>query len=214
MQTVHHENGGDEMRAMILTAVDNYHKKFSWWMATVALKYIAIVLGVILYTLVVYRAGGAQADKKYEAWKTRFADEYITQQEAKAIGMPPDPKELLLDQQSEALAKVLYGVKDNSANDLRTLCWCVFNRVDNPAYPETLEDVIAQKKQWMGYYESNPVLDDLYKIAREQIQLWQNGRRPVSNEFVYMSWTAARIVLRDSWQYGMNTNTWVWSGDV
>lgn len=31
------------------------------------------------------------------------------------------------------------------------------------------------------------------------------------NELIYMSWTPARIVLRDTWQYGMNTNTLVWS---
>ena len=202
------------MRAMILTAMDNYHKKFSWWAVTVALKYIAIALALIAWSLVMYRAGGVRAEQRYEAWKERFANEYISQQEAAERQYPPDPKELLLNQQSNALARVLYGVKDNSTGDLKTLCWCVFNRVDNEAYPDNIEDVVAQKKQWMAYSEDNPVLDDLYKIAREQIQLWQNGRRPVSNEFIYMSWTPTRIVLRDTWQYGYTTNTWVWSGDA
>lgn len=202
------------MRAMILTAMDNYHKKFSWWAATVALKYVAIALAVIAWSLIMVRVGEAKSAAKYEAWKERFADEYIRQMEAAERKYPPDPKEEYLNSQSESLARVLYGVKDNSTADLKTYCWCVFNRVDNPAYPNTMEEVIAQPKQWMRYSEDNPVLDNLYQIAREQIQLWQNGRRPVSNEFIYMSWTAARIVLRDTWQYGMNTNTWVWSGDA
>lgn len=175
---------------------------------------ILAVLALTLWTLVTYRIAHRDAEQSFEVWKERYVNDYQSQEEAKAIGIPPDPKELLLNQQSEALARVLYGVKENSTNDLKTLCWCVFNRVDNPAYPDTLEAVIAQPKQWMGYYEDSPVLDDLYKIAREQIQAWENGRRPVSNEFVYMSWTAARIVLRDTWEYGMKTNTWVWSGEA
>ncbi len=202
------------MRALILQAVDNYNRKFSWWVATYVLKWAVLILAFIAWSLVMYRAGGVRAEQRYEEWRERFADEYISQMEAAEKGMPPDPLEMRLNTQCEMLARVLYGVKDNSAQDLKTLCWCVFNRVDNPNYPGTLEEVIAQPKQWMGYSENNPVLDELYKIAKEQIQLWQNGRRPVSNELIYMSWTPARIVLRDTWQYGMNTNTWVWSDNA
>lgn len=202
------------MRAMILQAMDNYHKKFSWRAVTLILKYVAIALGIVLYTLTVVRIADAKLERKYEAWTERFVNDYISMQEAAERGFPPDPKEQLLNQQSEALARVLYGVKDNSTQDLKTLCWCVFNRVDNPAYPDSIEAVVAQAKQWMGYSEDNPVLDNLYKLAKEQIQAWQNGRRPVSNEFIYMSWTPVKIVLRDTWQYGMNTNTWVWSGEA
>ena len=202
------------MRALILQAIDNTNKRFNWWAATVLFKYAVIVLGVVLYTIVVMRVSDAKAAAKYEAWTERFVNDYLSQVEAEKRGMPIDPHEQLLNQQSEALARVLYGVKDNSAEDLKTLCWCVFNRVDNPKYPDNIEAVIEQPKQWMGYSENNPVMDDLYKLAKEQIQLWQNGRRPVSNELIYMSWTPARIVLRDTWQYGMNTKTWVWSGEA
>ena len=196
------------MRALILQAIDD--RKFGLWVTTVALKYVAVILAVVAWSIVMFRAGGVRAERRYEEWQERFANEYISQREAAEIGMPPDPKELLLDQQATALAKVLYGVKDNSDNDLRTLCWCVFNRVDNDAYPANIEEVIEQPKQWMAYYDDNPVLDNLYKLAREQILSWQNDRRPVSNEFIYMSWTPARIVLRDTWGYGMNTRTWTW----
>ncbi len=202
------------MRALILQAIDNTNKRFNLLAATVLLKYVAVVLGVVLYTIVVMRVSDARAEAKYEAWTERFVNDYLSQVEAEQRGMPIDPHEQLLNQQSEALARVLYGVKDNSAEDLKTLCWCVFNRVDNPKYPDNIEAVIEQPKQWMGYSEDNPVMDDLYKLAKEQIQLWQNGRRPVSNELIYMSWTPARIVLRDTWQYGMNTKTWVWSGEA
>lgn len=202
------------MRALFLQAIDNYNFKIDRRIATLILRYITLALCVVVYTLIVLRVADAKAEQKYEAWCDRFVNDYLSQVEAEQRGMPIDPKEQLLNQQSEALARVLYGVKDNSAQDLKTLCWCVFNRVDNPAYPDSIEAVIEQPKQWMGYSEDNPVLDNLYKLAKEQIQAWQNGRRPVSNELIYMSWTPARIVLRDTWQYGMNTKTWVWSGEA
>jgi len=173
-----------------------------------------LILAFIAWSLVMYRAGGVRAEQRYEEWRERFVNDYLSQVEAEERGMPIDPHEQLLNQQSEALARVLYGVKDNSTQDLKTLCWCVFNRVDNPNYPDNIEAVIEQPKQWMGYSENNPVMDDLYKLAKEQIQQWQNGRRPVSNELIYMSWTPAKIVLRDTWQYGMNTKTWVWSDNA
>jgi len=202
------------MRALFLQAVDNCNRKLSWWLTTYILKWTVLILAFIAWSLVMYRAGGVRAEQRYEEWRERFVNDYLSQVEAEERGMPIDPHEQLLNQQSEALARVLYGVKDNSTQDLKTLCWCVFNRVDNPNYPDNIEAVIEQPKQWMGYSENNPVMDDLYKLAKEQIQQWQNGRRPVSNELIYMSWTPAKIVLRDTWQYGMNTKTWVWSDNA
>lgn len=202
------------MRALFLQAVDNCNRKLSWWLTTYILKWTVLILAFVAWSLVMYRAGGVRAEQRYEEWRERFVNDYLSQVEAEERGMPIDPHEQLLNQQSEALARVLYGVKNNSTQDLKTLCWCVFNRVDNPNYPDNIEAVIEQPKQWMGYSDNNPVMDDLYKLAKEQIQQWQNGRRPVSNELIYMSWTPARIVLRDTWQYGMNTKTWVWSGET
>ena len=202
------------MRALFLQAVDNCNRKLSLWLTTYILKWTVLILAFIAWSLVMYRAGGVRAEQRYEEWRERFVNDYLSQVEAEERGMPIDPHEQLLNQQSEALARVLYGVKDNSTQDLKTLCWCVFNRVDNPNYPDNIEAVIEQPKQWMGYSENNPVMDDLYKLAKEQIQQWQNGRRPVSNELIYMSWTPAKIVLRDTWQYGMNTKTWVWSDNA
>lgn len=113
--------------------------------------------------------------------------------------------------EAEHIARVLYGVKNNSTDDLRTAVWCVLNRVDNAAYPDTIEEVVAQPTQWMGYSEDNPVLTELYDIAREQLETWYaGGHRPVSDEFVYLSWTRAEIVLRDNWKDGSGTHYWKW----
>jgi spore germination cell wall hydrolase CwlJ-like protein len=133
----------------------------------------------------------------------------MAQQEAARNGMPPDPKVQLREQQAQALAKVLYGVKDNSEQDLRTMCWCVFNRVDSPDYPDTLEEVIDQPQQWMRYDPENPVIDNLYKIAEQELVAWQDGKtRPITSDFVYMNWTPNQIKLRNAWKDGSTTDYW------
>lgn len=99
----------------------------------------------------------------------------------------------------------------NSTDNLKTLCWCVFNRVDNAAFPGTLEAVIDTPKQWMGYSAGNPVLENLYQIAREQLESWHgDGHRPVADTFVFMSWAPDDICLRDQWTAGSGTKYWRW----
>lgn len=109
---------------------------------------------------------------------------------------------------AELVAKVLYGVKGNSEKDLRTYTWCIFNRVDSKLYPNTLQDVIGQPKQWMAYSADNAVLEKLYKIAEEELTQWYTGHRPVTSDFVYMNWTPQEITLRDRWEEGSGTHYW------
>jgi hypothetical protein len=179
------------------------------WVASMACKYALVLLGAVLYTLLVARGAEAKAARKYEAWQERWVNEYITQQEAARLGMPVDPHEAQLDAEAQALARVLYGVKDNSTDDLRTYCWCVFNRVDSPDYADTLEEVIEQPKQWMRYDPENPVIENLYQLAREELEAWHNGAtRPCSADFIYMTWSPLEIVLRNTWTNSSSTRYW------
>jgi hypothetical protein len=179
------------------------------WVASMACKYALVLLGAVLYTLLVARGAEAKAARKYEAWQERWVNEYITQQEAARLGMPVDPHEAQLDAEAQALARVLYGVKDNSTDDLRTYCWCVFNRVDSPDYADTLEEVIEQPSQWMRYDPENPVIENLYQLAREELEAWHNGAtRPCSADFIYMTWSPMEIVLRNTWTNGSSTRYW------
>lgn len=199
------------MREGLLQVLDIQLSDKAKWMTTYVFKWLFIILAVILYTIIVARTSEAKAAKKYEAWQQRFADEYTAQQEAKQLGMPVDPAELRLDTQAQMLARVLYGIKDNSEKDMKTYCWCVFNRVDSPDYPDSLEEVIEQPQQWMRYNPESPVLTSLYNIAREQILLWQNGTtRPVGTEFVFMNWSPTDLSLRDNWNEGSRTHYWRW----
>lgn len=185
-------------------------KEAKWWTILIS-KYVLILLLFILYTFVVLRA-----QQKYD--QVRYYDKYMTElqvykeeqrAEAERLASLPPSVEELRKSDAELLAKVLYGVKDNSTDDLRTYCWCVFNRVDNPNYPNTLEDVVNQPSQWMRYSEDNPVIESLYDLAYSEIVKWQDESiRPTSNEFVFMSWSSSDIVLRNTFENKSSTRYW------
>lgn len=116
--------------------------------------------------------------------------------------------EELLKQEAEYIAKVLYGIRNNSERDLRTAIWCILNRVDHPNYPNTVKEVCEQKSQWMGYDDSNPVLNSLYELAMKELTTWHSDYRPVNIDYVYMSWSSKEITLRNTWEVAKNTRYW------
>lgn len=163
-------------------------------------------LVIVAYTVVIFRVASTKAVEKYEI----YLAEVRAQEEAAALeAYQTDPYTMQLNVEAEQLAKVLYGVKDNKTDDLITYCWCVFNRVDNKAFPATLADVLAQPNQWMRYDQTNPIIESLYQIAREQLDAWHTGsHRPVSNEYVFMNWSSNDICLRDNFHEGSGTHYW------
>lgn len=176
------------------------------WILKLSAKYFLCALVLVVWTLAACRYGQKQALEVYRGW----FEEYKAEQEAaEAAAIESDPYTIQLNEEAELLAKVLYGVKDNKSDDLRTYCWCVFNRVDSKQYPDNLKDVIAQPQQWMRYDPSNPVLENLYQIAREELDKWhKDSRRPVSSEYVFMNWSSNDICLRDVFAEGSGTHYW------
>lgn len=172
------------------------------------------IAGVCLLAALVLWAdsviSGRIAQKKAIETYYGWFEEYKAEQEAaKLAAIESDPYTVQLNAEAELLAKVLYGVKDNKTDDLITYCWCVFNRVDNSAFPSTLEDVIAQPNQWMRYDQTNPILESLYQLTREQLDAWHTEmHRPVSSEYVFMNWSSNDICLRDNFHEGSGTHYW------
>ena len=141
----------------------------------------------------------------------KYAEELQAYKDAemgKRIVTGSDSKAAAMREDAKTIAKVLYGVKGNNENDLRTLVWCVLNRVDNKDYPGTVAEVVAQDRQWMGYSDSNPVLDDLYNLALGELDIWYGGIRPCAPDFVFMNWTPSEITLRDTFEFSSKTHSW------
>ena len=133
-------------------------------------------------------------------------DTQITNLRLEYENMTPEEE---LQQEAEYIARVLYGnARNNSERDQRTLVWCILNRVDSPAYPNTVKEVCQQAKQWMGYSDDNPILNNLYEVAKKELETWHSGYRPVNLDYIYMSWSSKEIVLRDTYEIGKNTRYW------
>ena len=116
-----------------------------------------------------------------------------------------------IEREAQFIAKVMYGVYRPEHNDshLRAVAWCVFNRVDNPAYPNSVQAVCQQAKQWMGYSDDNPVIAKLYDIALTELKSWHNGvPRPMTADYVYLNWSSREIYLRNAFVEDRNTSYW------
>jgi hypothetical protein len=115
-----------------------------------------------------------------------------------------------IEREAEYIAKVIYGTARNHADsDKRAVVWCILNRVEHYAHPSTVAEVCEQPKQWMGYSNDNPVLTENYDLALEELKTWHgDGHRPMSNDYIYLSWSSKEIMLRDTFEENKNTHYW------
>lgn len=93
----------------------------------------------------------------------------------------PDPAEVT------ALAQTLYGeCRGCSELQQRAVCWCVFNRVEDGRFPDTVIGVLSAPLQFHGYSQGNPVWDSLYDVAYSCLVDWHNGEnRVLPPEYLY-----------------------------
>lgn len=110
----------------------------------------------------------------------------------------PDPAEVT------ALAQTLYGeCRGCSELQQRAVCWCVFNRVDSPEFPDTVLGVVSQKNQFFGYKTTFPVTDELYQLAYDCMVDWHNGEnRVLEPEFLYFTGDGRINIFRTGWNSG------------
>lgn len=115
-----------------------------------------------------------------------------------------------IEREAEYISKVIYGTARNHADsDKKAVVWCILNRVEHYAHPDTVAGVCEQPKQWMGYSDDNPVLTEIYDLALEELKIWYSGdHRPIDNRYIYLSWSSREILLRDTFEESKSTNYW------
>lgn len=115
-----------------------------------------------------------------------------------------------IEREAEYIAKVIYGTARNHADsDKKAVVWCILNRVEHYSHPDTIAEVCEQPKQWMGYSSDNPVLTENYDLALAELKTWYNdGHRPMGNDYIYLSWSSREILLRDTFEENKNTHYW------
>lgn len=172
---------------------------------------ILAALVLVLNSLISFRIAQRDAQISFESWQERFVNDYMSMQEAAERGMPPDPKEELRGQQATAFARLMSGLKlfGYGADDFRTLAQCIASRVANPAYPNTIVEVIEQPKQWVGYSDTNEVTQKDYALAMQILGEIEAQEHPIiSQDYVYASFEKDGITLRDTWDINTRTHFW------
>ena len=180
---------------------------------------IAIILALVLFGW--GRLSQAKVDReKFEAQRATIVAEYESrmdnlraEHEAELVSMKDSYETPTIEDiykvEAEYIAKVLYGTAPNhSERDQRTVVWCILNRVDHHGYPDTVEGVCKQASQWIGYSDDNPIMTNLYDIAMGELITWHSNYRPVSEDFIYMSWSSKEISLRNTYESKSSTRHW------
>ena len=182
------------------------------------IKYAAVFLGGVLLALLfthkreppvqsLYSPGAALTAT--EAPVVETVVERSPEEEAAAMAaQEQEIREAAIRNEASAMAKVLYGVaRYHSAEAQAAVCWLIINRVESQAYPNTVEEVCTQAKQWVGYSNENPVIRDLLNVATGVLEEWhsENGVRPFGKDYLFMTWTGSEIILRTTFEERQGT---------
>lgn len=115
-----------------------------------------------------------------------------------------------IEDDMDLLAKLVWGeARGENAEEQSKVVWCVLNRCDDAAFPDTIRDVVTQDKpvrQFSGYNASNPVDESIRDIC---IEVWnqycaeQRGEtvyRTLGREFMYFHAAGGDNLFATDWQ--------------
>lgn len=180
-------------------------------------KILRIIFYILLCVLIFIVASARQSAKDRVKYEALLSEQAIAMTEEHELEIANLRKQYeyggdinTIESEAEYIAKVLYGTARNHSTDgQRAVIWCILNRVEHQSYPNTVAEVCEQPSQWMGYDASNPVIEDLYNISLETLKSWYNHEhRPMSADYIFMSWSSSEIILRDTFEEKPGTHYW------
>lgn len=138
----------------------------------------------------------------------RYAEQQEQERIARGLLTGDASLQEAMSREADAIARAV-GTMATKRQKL-SMCWNILVRVDNPAYPNSVEEVVNQPQQWMFYSEENPIRDDDRELVLEQLKLWHEGRYPagLSTEMVFAEWSQNDYVLRDTWEKSSSSTYW------
>ena len=116
----------------------------------------------------------------------------------------------------EMLAKLVWGeARGCSTTEQAAVIWTVLNRVDSedPVFPDTIQEVVTQPWQFIGYDPAYPVEQDKVDLARDVLTRWLTGGegRVLPKEYVFFHGDGIHNHFRIEFEH--NGQYWDWSLD-
>ena len=106
------------------------------------------------------------------------------------------------------MAQLIWGEARGvqSTTEQAAVAWCVLNRVDDPAFPDTIEGVIIQDCQFEGYNSENPATEEFIFLASDVIHRWReersghpNAGRILPKSYLYFEGDGERNWFSEDW---------------
>ena len=177
-----------------------------------------MVVALVLWSWIIYEIsyhnGYADASVETEALVAEAIQTTKDEIAASKFIADEESKTLQMEYEAREIAKAMNGIQTITErdDDLRTYAWNILFRVSNPGYPNSVQEVVSQPSQYMGFSDDNPVVLNCYRIAYEVVEDFYNGEWPVTDKFVYAEWDAkGKIILRDTYLSERETEYWWWN---
>ncbi len=103
-------------------------------------------------------------------------------------------QKIYTEEDVEFIAKTVYGeaLVTQSDTEMAAVAWCILNRVDSSLYPDTVKEVVTQRRQFQGYSEGHPVTAKIENLVIDVLDRWcaeKNGAtdcgRVLPKEYIY-----------------------------
>lgn len=125
----------------------------------------------------------------------------IAEEEAAELARVQASEDYIKAQEATALARAFYGIRNfdekygYSSSDFETYARCIFNRAE--ATGSSLESVVSQSGQFLGYSDNNPILDRYQRMAREFVDQWHSEQtKPCDKSYQFAELTESGIWLK------------------
>lgn len=187
----------------------------------IPLFYNWLIAGLIVALFVSFAVWGMDIRTRRQAeemtatalasWQAeRQAEADAAEQEQAAIRAS---EEYVMQQEATAAAKALFPVQNfvdryhYSESDLLTYLRCMANRAD--AAGTTLQEVVEQPGQFLGYADSNPVLTEYYDLAYRFVDEWRHeATKPVDSSYQWAELTPSGIYLKNEFNADGYARRW------
>ena len=84
---------------------------------------------------------------------------------------------------AELIAKTVYGeARGCTQDEMRLVVWTILQRVGADGFPDSIEGVVLEPKQFQGYRKTNPVDLEIYELVVEELKKWASGEDPPTYE--------------------------------
>ena len=116
------------------------------------------------------------------------------------------------------LAKLVWGeARGLDATQQAAVVWCVLNRVEDAAFPDSIQTVVTQKWQFSGYSESNPIAPDILALVYDVLARWSIEQscvggvgRVLPRNYFFFTGNGIENRFRKGYR---DTEAWDWSLD-